>query len=270
MPTRLNQSHVVVTGASEGIGRAVALEAARRGARLTLAARSAEKLEALRQEIAAAGSEAEAIRTDVTREDDCRNLMSAAAARFGGIDILVANAGVGSASQTGVEATDPASVRHFMEVNFMGAVHTTHAALPYLKASAGLIAAISSLQGLIGFPVSPGYAASKHAMQGFFNSLRINLAGQVRVLVVSPGPVDTAIHVKGASAAAPPPAQRMARASMPVETCARLICDAVEAGRRDCIMTAPGKLAHWLYPFVPDFVDGRTARAVQQFYGRES
>jgi short-subunit dehydrogenase len=137
----------------------------------------------------------------------------------------------------------------------MGAVHATAAALPSLRRTRGLIVAISSLQGLVAFPHAAGYAASKHAMQGFFDSLRLDLAGAVDVLVVSPGPVATKIHVDGVPETRRLSTATVERRSMPVRRCAALIRAAIESGRRDLVMTFGGRLAARLYPFVPGFVD---------------
>ena len=261
----LAQKHVLITGASDGIGRALAVDVAARGARVTLAARSQAKLTEVARAITAGGGSATVVVTDVTDAASCAALVDQARARHGDIDVLVCNAGVGSASQG--EATIPVdAIRRIMEVNFMGAVHTTAAALPSLRKTHGLIVAVSSLQGLLAFPGSAGYAASKHAMQGFFDSLRLDLAGAVDVLVVSPGPVATKIHYDGAPASRALSATKVAQRSMPVERCAALITDAIAARRRELVMTFGGRLAVKLYPFVPGFVDTQVARASRRFY----
>jgi len=261
----LQRKHVVITGGSDGIGRALALEVARRGARVTLAARSADKLAAVAQEIAAAGAEALAVPTDVASEASCRELVAQAVARFGDVDVLVCNAGIGSAAQGG-EVVPVAAIRKTMEVNFMGAVHATAAALPSLRKTHGLIVGVSSWQGLFAFPNSAGYAASKHAMQGFFDSLRLDLRGAVDVLVVSPGPVATAIHFTDPARARNLTRTRIEKQCMPVAECAGLIRTAIEARRRDLVMTRTGQLAAKLYPFFPDFVDEQIVRASRRFY----
>jgi short-subunit dehydrogenase len=126
--------------------------------------------------------------------------------------------------------------------------------------------AVSSLQGLLGFPKASAYSASKHAMQGFFDSLRIDLAGTVDVLVVSPGPVATNIHRVDARPGKIVSDEEIEKRSMPVAECVRLIRRAIEARRRDLVMTAMGRLAVRLYPFVPAFVDAQVVRANQRFY----
>src|SRR6185369_7462292 len=111
-----------------------------------------------------------------------------------------------------------------------------------------------------------GYAASKHAMQGFFDSLRLDLAGSVDVLVVSPGPVATKIHFDGASGSRRLSMADVARRAMPVERCAADIRKAIVARRRSLVMTFGGRLAARLYPFIPGFVDAQVVRASRRFY----
>src|SRR5262249_31591722 len=122
-------------------------------------------------------------------------------------------------------------------------------------------------QGLLGFPKSCAYAASKHAMQGFFDSLRIDLAGAVGVLVVSPGPVATNINRLDPTPGKKVSDEVLARQAMPVAECARLIRRAIEARRRDLVMTSAGRLAVRLYPFFPGFVDTQVLKANRRFYG---
>ena len=192
----MNKKHIIITGASDGIGRALALECARRGARITASARSEDKLEALVAEITSSGGKAISVPSDVTSFLECAALVNQACAVNGPVDVLVCNAGIGSAIQ-GDDLIPLDTIRRTMEVNFMGAVHATAAALSSLRQTRGLIVAISSLQGLIGFPKASAYSASKHAMQGFFDCLRIDLKEDVGVLVVSPGPVATGITSAG-------------------------------------------------------------------------
>ncbi len=265
MKHTVDGKHVVITGASDGIGRALALEMAARGAHVTVAARSAAKLDEVVSEIAAAGGSAVAVPTDVTVPASCAALVDAAVARHGDVDILVCNAGIGSASQ-GDDVIPVDAIRRIMEVNFMGAVQATAAALPSLRRTHGLVVAVSSLQGLFAFPNAAGYAASKHAMQGFFDSLRLDLTGAVDVLVVSPGPVATKIHVDGVADTRRLSMATVERRSMPVRRCATVIADAIEGGRRDLVMTFGGRLAARLYPFVPGFVDAQVVRASRRFY----
>jgi short-subunit dehydrogenase len=156
-----------------------------------------------------------------------------------------------------------------MRVNYLGAVYCTHAALPHLKARRGLIVAISSLQGKTGFPTYSGYAASKHAMQGFFDSLRMELAEDgVDVLVVSPGPIATAIHERrlGADGSHHGAPSRSAP-SMPVTECVRQILRAIARRDRELVMTAAGKAGAWLKLIAPRLLDRLVADAIRKFDG---
>jgi NAD(P)-dependent dehydrogenase (short-subunit alcohol dehydrogenase family) len=257
---------IVITGASDGIGRALAVTLAARGASLTLAARSREGLDRAVRECKDAGGQALAVPTDVTEPAACQALMEQAVAWAGGIDALVNNAGISFRAQL-EEVTDLSIFDRVMRVNYLGAVYCTRAALAHLRASRGLIVAVSSLQGLTGFPGYSGYAASKHAMQGFFDSIRIELRGSgVDVLVVSPGPVATDIGLRGLGPDGAPRGEgSRADNSMSVEECARQIARAMTRRKRELVMTAQGKMMLWLRMFAPDYVDGVVDRAVRRF-----
>jgi short-subunit dehydrogenase len=259
----LQGKHVVITGASAGIGRALALEVARRGARVTLAARSVDKLEQAAAEIRRAGGTAQTIWTDVTVDTECRALIDCAVEAFGEIDVLVCNAGGGVRPKEGEVVSLGERIKRLMDLNFMSAVHTTLDAIPSLRKTHGLVVAISSVQGLIPVPNAGGYNAAKHAMQGFFDCLRIDLRGAVDVLVVSPGPVATGVHRQFGLTE-----KQIESRAMPVDRCARMIRRAIEAGRRDLVMTLPLNVAAKLYPFVPDIVDAWMVRATQRFYAQ--
>jgi NAD(P)-dependent dehydrogenase (short-subunit alcohol dehydrogenase family) len=257
---------IVITGASDGIGRALAVTLAAGGARLTLAARSQEGLDRTVRECKAAGGDAVAVPTDVTEPAACQALVDRAVAWAGGIDAFVNNAGISFRARL-EEVTDLAIFDRVMRVNYLGAVYCTRAAMPHLRATRGLIVAVSSLQGLTGFPGYSGYAASKHAMQGFFDSIRIELRGSgVDVLVVSPGAVATDIGLRGLGPdGAPRNEQSRAANSMPVEECARQIARAMARRRRELVMTAQGRLMRWLRMFAPGYVDGVVDKAVRRF-----
>ncbi len=172
---------VVITGASSGLGAALAGAFARDGARLTLMARREDRLAEVAE---ACGPRVETVPGDVTVPGDGERLVEAAVAAHGGIDCLVANAGM-SMWAPFEEVRDLSLFRRLMEVNYLGAVHCVHPALPHLKESRGQFVAISSIQGRVGVPQHTGYSASKHALQGFCDALRMELEGSgVDVLTV--------------------------------------------------------------------------------------
>jgi short-subunit dehydrogenase len=268
----LKNKVIVITGASSGIGRELARQLARRKARLALAARSVSALEDARLECEAAGAEAIGIAADVARIEDCQWLVRKTVEHFGRLDVLVNNAGISMVAPF-EQITDLSTFARLMEVNYLGAVHGTHFALPHLKQSRGLIVAVSSLQGKTGFPNSTAYAASKHAVQGFFDSLRIELADSgVDVLVVSPGAVATPIHTRRLDASGTVSENGPERPDdkcMPAAECARQIVTAMEQRRRELLMTTAGKLGPWLKLIAPRWTDRLVANAVRDFYSDE-
>jgi short-subunit dehydrogenase len=256
---------VVITGASKGIGAELARQLAAKGAMLALSAREVPLLEKVAGECVALGARAEVIAADVANEDDCKRLIERTVAAFGRVDTLVNNAGATMWARFD-EIHDLAAMARIMDVNYMGAVRCTHFALPHLKAVRGRIVGIASLTGLTGVPTRTGYAASKHAMRGFFDSLRIELqdAG-VTVTMIYPGFVGTGIRENatgpdGKAAAIDPvdPGKVMTP-----EECARIIVTAMENRRREVIMTARGKMGPWLKLVAPGLVDRIARRAIE-------
>lgn len=221
----LKEKSVVITGASSGIGRAVALEMARRGAHLVLAARRGELLEQVAADCRALGVRATAIVTDVTDPDDCRRLIRSA----GVIDVLVNNAGF--AIFDSVVDADPDELRAMMETNYFGMLHCTQAVLPQMiDRGDGVIVNVSSICGLMGYARMGGYCATKFAVVGLTEALRDEVLGKgVRVAMVLPGTTDTEFFVK-AERGKMPAASRLILAVKP-ERVARAVCDAAEDGR---------------------------------------
>lgn len=181
----------IITGASEGIGKALAHEMVKQGARVVLAARSKDKLDALAAELGTV--RALAVPTDVARPAQVERLVAQAAEGFGGVDILVNNAGFGLYGL--VEETDWAHLRELWEVNFFGAVACTRAALPHLRQRGGAVVNISSMAGKVPLPYMASYCATKFALNAFSDGLRMELArAGVHVLTVCPGRVRTNFH----------------------------------------------------------------------------
>jgi dehydrogenase/reductase SDR family member 7B len=185
----------LITGASSGIGRATALRLASFGVRVALASRAVPALEEVARQIKALGVEALAVPTDVTDREQCHRAVETTVAHFGRLDVLLCSAGV---SLRGMFADMvPAALEHIMRVNFFGTLYPTYFAVPHLKRSHGSLIAISSLTGKRGTPSYAIYGASKFAVRGLYDSLRLELAGDgVHVGVVSPGFVDTPLREK--------------------------------------------------------------------------
>ena len=256
----------LVTGASSGIGRALALALAERGMHLALGARGLDELEAAAAECRTRGVEVVAIRMDVADPAQCKAFVERAAAELGGIDLVVNNAGIGMWARF-QDVTDLSVYERLMRVNYLGAVHVTHAALPHVIARRGLLVAVSSLVGKTGVPTRSGYAASKLAMQGFFDTIRIELAETgVDVLVVSPGFVATAIRARGFGADGKPVGESPrdeAQGNMSLEECVAIRLKAIERREREVVMTAKARLGLWMKLVAPRLVDRMAARAVR-------
>jgi short-subunit dehydrogenase len=262
----LQGRRIIVTGASEGIGRALSLALAGRGARLALAARDRPRLESLAQECRARGGDARALPTDVTNQQDCEWLVDETVKAYGGIDVLVHNAGITMWSRFDA-LQDLAIFERLMEVNYLAPVRLTALALPHLKKSSGLLVAVASLSGLTGVPERSGYAASKHAMIGFFDSLRIELSGSgVGVSVIAPDFVVSEIHKRAIGPDGEPLGESPMKVSkiMTADACAARIVKAIERRERLVLMSARGKLGRWLKLIAPSLIDRIAAKAIRQ------
>lgn len=248
---------VVLTGASSGIGTELAYQLASQGAWIALAARDAARLERVAERCRELGGRAIVVKTDVALKEDCRTLIERAAREFGRIDTLINNAGISMWSRFD-ELDDPSVIEPIMQINYFGGVYCTYYALPYLKKSRGRIVGVSSLTGKTGVPTRTGYAASKHAMAGFFDSLRIELTGSgVTVTMVYPGFVATEVRQRSLGADGKPIGKSPGYDShdMTAETCARMILAAAAARKRELVMTAKGRLGLWFKLIAPNLVD---------------
>jgi NAD(P)-dependent dehydrogenase (short-subunit alcohol dehydrogenase family) len=188
----LNQQVIVVTGASSGLGRAVARLAGRRGAKVVVTARSSEALDACVREIEAFGSEALAVPADCTVQDEVAQVVEQAADRFGRIDTYIANAIVTVYAET--YRYEPDELRRIMDVNFFGQVYGYWAALPHLRDSKGTFLSVQSALAYRGIPLQGGYCASKAALRNFFESARVELMKDnsgVDISVVHPAAINT-------------------------------------------------------------------------------
>ena len=256
---------VIITGASSGIGKALSLQLAQEGAWLALAARDAGRLDSLALECERLGGRAIALPTDVSDEGQCQRLANGAEEHFGHIDMLVNNAGMSVVSML-EELSDLHLFKQVMDVNFYGTVYCTFHALPYLKASRGRIVNVSSLGGLLAIPYNTPYVSSKFAMNGFSDSLRMELENDgVSVTVICPYWVVTEFHEryldkdgkpKGAAGRA-----LYTTDMMTAEQCAAIIVEAARKRKRQVVMS-PGGLGLWLKLLAPGWMDKLT---IQRF-----
>jgi NAD(P)-dependent dehydrogenase (short-subunit alcohol dehydrogenase family) len=263
---------VVVTGASSGIGRALCLELAGERPRLVLAARDAARLAEVALACEERGAQALAVPTDVTSETDCRALVDKTLERFGSVDALVVNAGITMWSRFD-EMRDLSLYEKLYRVNVLGAIYPTFYALPALKQARGRIAAVSSLAGLTGVPERTGYAATKHALFGFFESLRIELAGTgVSVTIAAPDFVVSEIHRRAIGPDGKPLGESpmLEDKIMTAEECARGISRAMARRRRLWIGSARGRLLRPVRTLLPGVVDRLTARALNRRRARSA
>jgi short-subunit dehydrogenase len=251
---------IVITGGSDGIGAEMARQLASSGGAgvaLVLAARNRAALEGVAGACSALGAHTLVVPTDVAVQQQCRDLIAQAVARFGRIDALINNAGR-SAHALFEEVEDLGWYEELMRINLWGSVWCTHAALPQLKAARGSIVAVSSLAGLVGVPGRTAYGATKFAMTGFFEALRVELKGAgVSVTTAFPGVVATKIRHHGFDAAGKQPGTSALKEddAMPVEECARLIIAGMNGRRREVVMTFKGKMGRFLKLVAPGMVE---------------
>ena len=257
---------VVITGASSGIGEELAYRLAEQGAKLSLAARRTERLEAVKAECEIRGGQSIAVPTDVGEQAQCESLMRKTVEAFGGIDILVNNAGVSMWAYFD-EVTDLSIFEQIMSANYLGSVYCTHYALPHLKASRGQIVGVSSLTGKNGVPTRSGYAASKHAMVGFFDTLRIELADDgIDVTMIYPDFVATETRKHAFGPDGKPLGESPVREGeiMSVEKCVELMLPAIQKRKRELVMTTRAKVGQYVKPFAPKLIDSIARRAIEK------
>jgi NAD(P)-dependent dehydrogenase (short-subunit alcohol dehydrogenase family) len=255
---------VLITGASEGIGREMALTLANEGADLVLAGRNADRLAETAREAGSRGARVETLAGDITDEDHCRLLVETALARHGRLDMLIANAGRTMWARFD-QLHNLEVFRTLMDVNLMGVVNCTRHALPALKAGGGRLVVVASAAGLTGVPERSAYAASKHAVIGFCDSLRVELRGSgVSITVAAPDFVLTQTHRRaiGADGKALGTSPMQAGRIMTADRCADIILGAARRRKRLCLTSRRSKLGLLLKPFLPGLLDRVAADAI--------
>lgn len=258
----------IITGASSGLGAALALEFAREGACLALFSPEPERQEEVAGQCEREGGRALAVIGDVSRPEDCQRLVEQTVACFGRVDYLIANAGISMWARFD-EVEDLTVFRRLIEVDYLGALYCIHYALPYLKQSQGMIAAITSIQGKIGVPLHSGYVAAKHALQGFCETLRMELAGSgVEVLTVLPHwlrGTELRQHALGRDGREVGTSSRQhTRESVSMEEACRAIGEAIRQRKREVIIPWKLKLLLALNLFSPRIAESLIKGAVKQ------
>jgi short-subunit dehydrogenase len=247
----------LVTGASSGIGRSLALELARRGADLVVVARRRERLEELAAHVSALGRRCEIVVGDVTDQALREEAIACARQRLGGLDLLVNNAGVGAVGP--FERASPERLRQVMEVNFFALAEMTRAALPLLKQGRRpMVVNLASILSHQAIPGSSEYCASKFAVRGFSQSLRAELRPLgIDVLVVSPAGTESEFWEHLVDQQGPPSFKGRATSA---EVVARRIVRAIERGQHELFPTWPARLVWWGQRLAPRMLEWIVAR----------
>ncbi len=247
---------VIITGASSGIGKALAYEYGNLGAIVVITGRNEANLNTAAAELNSTGINAHPIICDSSSEEQTRAMINEVVTKFGRIDLLINNAGISMRSM--FETVDLKVLKQVMDINFWGTVYATHAALPHLISSQGGIIGISSIAGYRGLPVRTGYSASKFAMNGFLEALRTELIGTgVHVLTACPG--FTASNIRNASLTADGSvageSMREEEKMMSAEEVAFEIRKAFEQKKKTLVLTFQGKLTVFLNKWANSFMD---------------
>lgn len=255
---------VVISGAAGGLGAAFARRFAAAGARTALLDLELPRAQALADNIASAGGQALALACDVTDPAACRLAMEQVSERWGGVDVLINNAGL--THRSAFAHTEAAVFRRVMEVNYFGSLHLTQAALPNLLERRGLIVVISSVAGFAPLYGRSGYAASKHALHGLFDSLRSELAGSgVQVTLVCPGFTATGIATAALDGDGELTSHRQStvgRVATPPEV-AEAVFRAAQRGKRLVVLSAVGRLTRLVNKLAPGLYERLMARSLQ-------
>ena len=247
---------IIITGASSGIGKACAYEFSGQGAKVVLASRRENELKKVEDGIKKQGGDVLVVKTDVRKIEDCKNLIDKAVEKYNKVDVLINNAGI--SMRASFEDLDLSVIKDLMDTNFYGTVYCTKFAMPYLLKQKGTVIGISSITGLTPLPGRTGYAASKHAMDGFLNTLRLeNIKKGLHVLIVHPGFTSSNIRKLALNKNGKPQLEtpRNEAKMMSAEKVAQIIAHATIKKVKDLILTREGKLVVWLHKNFPGITD---------------
>lgn len=252
----MDKKVVIITGASSGIGKALAFEFASRNYKLVISARNEKNLESVKNDLLNKNCEVISVIADVSIESDCQKIMDATIAKFGQIDVLVNNAGI--SMRAIFEDLELKVLHKLMDTNFWGTVNCTKYALPWLLKSKGSVTAVSSIAGFAPLPGRTGYSASKYAIHGFLQTLRVeNIKKGLHVMIAAPGFTAsnirmTALVADGSQQGETPRAEEK---MMSAEKVAYYIANGIEKRKRTVILTTQGKLVVLLYKIFPKMMD---------------
>ncbi len=247
---------VIVTGASSGIGEAIAREFARNGSKVVLAARSLDKLSKIESDLRSQNFEVTAIVADVSRESDCKILIEKTIEKYKSLNILINNAGI--SMRASFSDVDLKVLHRLMDVNFWGTVYCTKYALPYLLESRGSLVGVSSVAGFHGLPGRTGYSASKFAIHGFLETIRIeNLKKGLHVMIIAPGFTSSEIRIHALTYDGKEQGEspRDENHLMSPEYVAKWVLKGIRKKKRNKLLTWEGRLTALFQRIVPSFVD---------------
>ena len=254
---------VIITGATSGIGLACAQQLFSKGAQLSLCARNLEELKKLQNQLDSSGERVFIKQVDVSQQQECENLIAETVAKFGKIDILINNAGI--TMRALFNDVNLEVLKKLMDVNFWGSVYCTKFALPYLLKSKGTLVGMSSVAGYKGLPTRSGYSASKFALEGWLEALRIeNLKTGVHVLIARPGFTATNIRntAMNATGKAQGESHKDESKSMSANDVAKHILQAIEKRSNYLLLTSNAHLIFWLNKFIPKWIDNQMFKFV--------
>jgi short-subunit dehydrogenase len=256
---------VVITGASSGIGLACAKEFGKRGAKVVMAARNKEKLDAAAETLDNQDVEVLAVPADVSKKEDCKNLIDETVKVFGTVDVLINNAGISMRALFNDFKLE--AFEQLMQINFFGTVYCTKYALPYLLKQKGSVVGVSSIAGYVGLPARTAYSASKYAMQGFLDALRTeNLKTGLHVMVACPGFTSSNIRNTALTADGTPQGEspREEEKMMSAEEVAAHIAKGVAKRKRTLVLTTEGKIAVLMSKLFPKFVEKQVFKKMEK------
>lgn len=265
MSNEFKNKVIVVTGAASGIGAAICDRFAREGARIILLDRDEAGVKAAADKLKTNGVDAEGYRCDVVGEEECTSVIEQVIKRCGGIDVLVNNAGI--TQRSAFVDTKTSVYRKVMDVNFFGSLHCTKAAIDSLIKRRGVIIVIESLAGVSPLLGRTGYCASKHALHGFFTTLRSEIRDTgVHIMLVCPGFVETSLQTRalgGDGQVTTHPQSVVGKPTSAAKVAADIFKGA-QARKPLLVLTPVGKLSYWISRLAPILYERLMARKVKE------